>query len=117
MLSACSVLGACFVVAKCHKRPRLITSFYGIIALLLNPIRISAALYAVDRLDTYITTESKISASLHPPAFSIGFSDLLGEHHKDEEDEESLEGHHDGVDVGQSDQLLHFYYQHSQYPC
>ena len=30
MLSACSVLGACFVVANCHKRPRLITSFYGI---------------------------------------------------------------------------------------
>ena len=30
MLSACSVLGACFVAAKCHKRPRLITSFYGI---------------------------------------------------------------------------------------
>ena len=24
------MLGACFVVAKCHKRPRLITSFYGI---------------------------------------------------------------------------------------
>ena len=23
------MLGACFVVAKCHKRPRLITSFYG----------------------------------------------------------------------------------------
>ena len=83
----------------------------------LNPISISASLYAVDRLDTYITTESKISASLHPPAFSIGFSDLLGEHHKDEEDEESLEGHHDGVDVGQSDQLLHFHYQHSKYPC
>ena len=30
MLSACSVLSTCFVVAKCHKRPRLITSFYGI---------------------------------------------------------------------------------------
>ena len=30
MLSACSVLGACFAVAKCHKRPRLTTSFYGI---------------------------------------------------------------------------------------
>ena len=30
MLSACSVLGACFVVAKCQKRPCLITSFYGI---------------------------------------------------------------------------------------
>ena len=29
MLSACSVLGACFVVAQCHKCPRLITSFYG----------------------------------------------------------------------------------------
>ena len=23
------MLGACFAVAKCHKRPRLITSFYG----------------------------------------------------------------------------------------
>ena len=31
MFSACSVLGACFVAAKCHKHPRLITSFYGII--------------------------------------------------------------------------------------
>ena len=53
---------------------------------------------------------------LCPPAFGIGISDLLGEHHKDEEDEESLEGHHDGVDVGQRDQLFHFHYQHSQYP-
>ena len=71
---------------------------------------------------TYNTT-SKISVEnirlidLCPPRFGVGLSDLLGEHHKDEEDEESLEGHHDGVDVGQRDQLLHFHYQHSKYPC
>ena len=63
-------------------------------------------------------TISKISAEnirlidLCPQAFGVGLSDLLGEHHKDEEDDESLEGHHDGVDVGQRDQLLHFHYQH-----
>ena len=47
----------------------------------------------------------------------ISIPDFLGEDHKDEEDEESLEGYHDGVDVGQRDQLLHFHYQHSKYPC
>ena len=36
MLSACSVLGACFVVAKCHKRPCLITSFYSIATGIIN---------------------------------------------------------------------------------
>ena len=25
------MLGACFAVAKCHKHPRLITSFYGML--------------------------------------------------------------------------------------
>ena len=36
MLSACSVLGACFVVAQSHKRPRLITSFYGMSPVLVD---------------------------------------------------------------------------------
>ena len=66
----------------------------------------------------FITTQvSAEEIYLCPPAFSVGLSDLFGEHHNDEEDEESLEGHHDGVDVGQRDQLLYFHYQHSKYPC
>ena len=51
-----------------------------------------------------------------PPHLDISIPDFLGEGYKEEEDEESLEGHHDGVDVGQRDQLLHFHYQHSNYP-
>ena len=45
-----------------------------------------------------------------PPHLGISIPDFLGVGYKDEEDEESLEGHHDGVDVGQRDQLLHFHY-------
>ena len=37
---------------------------------------------------------------LPPPPLDVGSSDLFWEHHKEEEDEESLEGHQDGVDVG-----------------
>ena len=37
--------------------------------------------------------------SLCPPPLCALISDLFGEDDKEEEDEESLEGHHDGVDV------------------
>ena len=53
---------------------------------------------------------------LCPPPLGVGFSDLLGEEDKDDEDPESLEGHQDGVDVGQRQQCLHLHYQHSHYP-
>ena len=36
---------------------------------------------------------------LCPPPLGVLISDLLGEDDKEEEDEEALEGHHDGVDV------------------
>ena len=51
-----------------------------------------------------------------PPQLAISIPYFLGVGYKDEEDEESLEGHHDGVDVGQRDQFLNFHYQHSRYP-
>ncbi len=35
------------------------------------------------------------------PPFGVFFSNTLGHAYKDDEYEESLEGHHDGVDVGQ----------------
>ena len=43
---------------------------------------------------------------LSPPHLDIVIPHLLGDDHEEEEDGDALEGHHDGVDVGQRQQLL-----------
>ena len=43
--------------------------------------------------------------------FQIHISDWFGEDDEGEEDEEALKGHHDGVDVGYGEKLLHWHHQ------
>ena len=49
---------------------------------------------------------------IHPP----GFTNFTVQHDKEYEDDDTLESHQDGVDVGERDQFLHLHYQHTKYP-
>ena len=51
-----------------------------------------------------------------PPQFEVGIPDLLLDDYKEEKDPHTLEGHHDGENVGQREQFIYNDYQHSGYP-
>ena len=99
--------------------PHKSTDFWGFY--LTRPINMTYKLYMYTSYhfcEQCVTLSKELGQPVRFLHFSLQpllvfISDLSGKGNKDEEDPESLEGHQDGVDVGQRQQCLHLHYQHS----